>query len=79
MELCVYSGAGGVLVFVPEPCRPPLEAEQSFGPLHEQGRMRAETTSAWAGILEQIDRHLFAVVSPDAVEGLLHGSRDPAT
>lgn len=66
MELCVYA-AHSVWVLVPQPCLPPVEAEQLFGPLRLVGHVRAEAGHRlWSGILAQIERHLFAAVTLDA-------------
>lgn len=72
MHLCVYRGAGDVLLFVPEPCLPPREAEQSYGPLRLHARIWADTSDrTWASIVAQIDRHLFAVVEAGVAASLL--------
>lgn len=73
IELAVYACIDDTLLFVPMLCQPPREADAAFGPLVRVGSVRvADGDSAWAAILAQIERHLFATV-PRAEGELLVG------
>lgn len=71
MELCVYAAVDGPLVLVPAPCVPPADARRTFGPLRLHARVQADSAhAAWAGILDQLDRHAFATLSAEAFAAL---------
>ena len=63
IELAVYAGVEDTLVFVPALCQPPREAQSVFGPLAAAGSVKVtDLDEAWAPILAQVERHLFAAV-----------------
>jgi hypothetical protein len=73
IELAVYASRTDTLLFVPALCLPPREAQATFGPLERVGSVTVtELDGAWAGIVAQIERHLFATV-PSAQGPLLAG------
>lgn len=72
LELAVYRCFEDTLLFVPALCQPPREAETAFGPLSRAGTVQVMVTeTAWAPILDQIERHLFATVPREQGELLV--------
>lgn len=71
--LAVFTGGDGTLLFVPDLCLPPLEAQHAHGPLAFRGRIDVDAARSplWRDLLLQIDRHLFATVGLGDVALLL--------
>lgn len=75
IELAIYACFQDTLLFVPALCQPPREAEAAFGPLSRAGTVQVDgSDDAWASIVAQVERHLFATVPRAEGELLVRGA-----